>query len=75
MKSFQDSNLELDQTPGWPGVSGVPVQAQLGGELKAMFDSLTAGPLPDRLVQLDDALDEAFHRGELFEPKSGSGNA
>lgn len=45
-------------------------QAQLGCELKTMFDSLTAGPLPDRLVQLADALEEAFRRGELFEPKT-----
>ena len=46
-------------------------QAQLGCELKTMFDTLTAGPLPDRLVQLADALEEAFSRGELFEPKRG----
>jgi hypothetical protein len=75
MKSFQDSKADFDRAPAWPGATCPAAQAQLGGELKAMFDSLTAGPLPDRLVQLADALDEAFHRGELSEPKSGSGNA
>ena len=53
-------------------MAGAPTpQAQLGCELKTMFDTLTAGPLPDRLVQLADALEEAFSRGELFEPKRG----
>jgi hypothetical protein len=34
-----------------------------------MFDGLTAGPMPDRLLQLADALEEAFQRGELYEPR------
>jgi hypothetical protein len=70
MKSFQEAGPELDVSLPWPAAAG-NAQAQLGCELKTMFDSLTAGPLPDRLVQLADALDEAFRRGELFEPKSG----
>jgi len=69
MKSFQDASAQLDKTPRWPMDSAPASQAQLGCELKTMFDSLTAGPLPDRLVQLADALEEAFRRGELFEAK------
>jgi hypothetical protein len=73
MKSFQEAGSELDHSPPWPHAAGLgaDAQAQLGCELKTMFDSLTAGPLPDRLVQLADALDEAFRRGELFEAKPG----
>ena len=41
-------------------------QERLGCELKMMFDSLTAGPLPDRLVQLAAAVDDALRRGELY---------
>ena len=44
-------------------------QQNLGCELKHMFDTLTAGPLPDRLVQLAAAVDEALRRGELFEDR------
>ncbi len=68
MKSFQNASADLDP-PRWPMAAGPAAQAQLGCELKTMFDSLTAGPLPDRLVQLADALEEAFRRGELFDPK------
>ncbi|OYX32141.1 MAG: hypothetical protein B7Y99_09020 [Caulobacterales bacterium 32-69-10] len=70
MKSFQDSSANLDQTSRWSVDPAPAAQAQLGCELKTMFDSLTAGPLPDRLVQLADALEEAFRRGELFDPRS-----
>jgi hypothetical protein len=45
----------------------LPPQQRLGHELKCMFDTLTAGPLPDRLIQLADALEEAFQRGDLFD--------
>jgi hypothetical protein len=44
--------------------------ARLGAELKSLFDSMAADPMPDRLLQLADALEEAFQRGELFEPRS-----
>jgi hypothetical protein len=66
MKSFQETSIEASEP--WPAVSGPPMQAQLGCELKSMFGSLTAGPLPDRLVELADALEEAFRRGELSGP-------
>lgn len=69
MKSFHDMTPEPVE-PQWPIVSDPAMQTRLGCELKTMFDSLTAGPLPDRLVQLADALDEAFRRGELFAPPS-----
>ena len=42
-------------------------QPELGDQLKCMFGELTSGPLPPRLVDLADALEEAFQRGDLFE--------
>ena len=42
-------------------------QPQLGDQLKRMFGDVTAGPMPDRLLELADALEEAFQRGELFD--------
>lgn len=47
-----------------------PPGQRLGQDLKTMFDNLTAGPMPDRLLQLADALEEAFQRGDLFEPRA-----
>lgn len=65
MKSFQPSRETFaEQEPNL--LPQVPQEA-LGRELKSMFDSLTAGPLPPRLLELADALEEAFQRGELFE--------
>ena len=46
-----------------------PPRERLGAELKCMFEGLTAGPMPDRLLQLADALEEAFQRGDLFETR------
>jgi hypothetical protein len=37
----------------------------LGDQLKSYFDRLTAGPVPDKLMRLTQALEEAFERGEL----------
>lgn len=71
MKSFHEAGAELDQSSRWALGPGMDPKARLGCELKTMFDSLTAGPMPDRLTQLADALEEAFHRGELFEGKPG----
>ena len=39
--------------------------AALGDQLKSYFDAVVAGPVPDRLLKLADALDQAFDRGEL----------
>ncbi len=36
-----------------------------GDQLKTYFDDLTAGPIPDRLARLTEALEQAFERGEL----------
>jgi hypothetical protein len=40
-------------------------EAALGDQLKSYFDAIVAGPVPDRLLKLADALDQAFDRGEL----------
>jgi hypothetical protein len=66
MKSLSDLGLGAVAPQQW-GVPRNPVAGPLGCELKHMFDALTAGPLPDRMVQLADALEEAFQRGELFD--------
>ena len=41
------------------------LEQPLGDQLKSYFDSLTAGPVPDRLLRLTEALEAAFERGEL----------
>lgn len=66
MKSFQPSSEALSSLE-YARSTQVNDRAPLGQELKSMFDTLTSGPMPDRLVQLADALEEAFKRGELFE--------
>ena len=43
---------------------------EIGDQLKGMFDRLTSGPMPKRLIDLADALEEAFQRGELFDAKA-----
>jgi hypothetical protein len=68
MKSFHD-NDRLPFARDW-GTLAEPPQERLGAELKTLFETLTAGPMPDRLLQLADALEEAFQRGELFEPRN-----
>ena len=52
------------------GLPAGPPDQRLGQDIKSMFDNLTAGPVPDRLLQLADALEEAFQRGDLFDPKA-----
>jgi hypothetical protein len=68
MKSFQptcDASTAIDL--------GMPLRPHersvLGDDLKSMFDTITSGPMPERLLQLADALEEAFRRGDLFEPR------
>ena len=63
MKSFL-----FDRFPAPRGFPAPP-RERLGEELKTMFDNLTTGPMPDRLVQLADALEEAFQKGELFQSR------
>lgn len=59
---------------GKPSAETIPtaslhlVQPEIGDQLKRMFGDMTAGPLPDRLLTLADRLEEAFQRGELFDP-------
>ena len=45
--------------------SAASLEQPLGDQLKTYFDSLTAGPVPDRLLRLTEALEAAFERGEL----------
>jgi hypothetical protein len=66
MKSFHDSR----PAPFAPEWVAYPPQERMGAELKTMFESLTAGPMPDRLLQLADALEDAFQRGDLFDEHS-----
>lgn len=37
----------------------------IGDQLKAMFDAVAASPMPDRLSQLVDELEEKYRAGEL----------
>ena len=56
---------EAGQSPG----AAVPPAGQpdLGDQLKVMFGEMSAGPMPSRLLELADRLEEAFQRGDLFE--------
>ena len=47
-----------------------PEPEPLGDQLKGLFDQLSEGPMPSRLVDLADALEAAFQRGELYAPCS-----
>ncbi|HTK34129.1 MAG TPA: hypothetical protein VL358_02430 [Caulobacteraceae bacterium] len=70
MKSLSNIRPKSAPPQEWV-ILDAPTPAQIGDELKVMFSALTAGPLPDRMVQLADALEEAFRRGELFDRDSG----
>ena len=41
------------------------LECELGGPLKTYFDDLIAGPAPDRLVKLTEALELALEQGRL----------
>lgn len=47
------------------GVHDTPMPGPLGEQLKGLFDHFSDGPMPDRLLNLADALEEAFQRGDL----------
>lgn len=44
-------------------------QPEIGDQLKRMFGEITDGPMPIRLLDLADRLEEAFQRGDLFEAR------
>ena len=44
---------------------GEPLGPPLATRLKLYFDGLTQGPVPDHLLQLTEALEVAFERGDL----------
>ena len=46
-----------------PAAPSPAVQPELGD--RVMFGELSAGPMPPRLLELADRLEEAFQRGEL----------
>ena len=46
-------------------MGGEPLGPPLGTRLKVYFDGLTAGPVPDHLLKLTEALEAAFERGDL----------
>ena len=45
-------------------------QPEIGDQLKRMFGEMTDGPLPSRLLDLADRLEDAFQRGELFDTRA-----
>jgi hypothetical protein len=55
------------------GPADTTADAALGDQLKSYFDDIVAGPVPDRLLKLTDALDQAFDRGELRCCNRGAG--
>lgn len=60
---------EPEAQPGPPvGAAGPPAApCPLGDQLKVMFGEMSAGPMPSRLLDLADRLEEAFQRGDLFD--------
>lgn len=62
--------MAISREPGAgpQGAAIAPVsQPDLGDQLKVMFGEMSAGPMPSRLLELADRLEEAFQRGDLFE--------
>ena len=61
--------MQVSERPGSirrsPVICTTPVDEPLGDRLKTYFDRVTAGPVPDRLMQLAAELEAAFERGEL----------
>ncbi len=47
------------------GATTVLFEEELGGQLKSYFGELTAGPVPDRLAMLTEALERALEQGQL----------
>ena len=46
-----------------PAASDCPA---VGADLRRLFDDVTREPMPPRLVDLCDRLEDAFRRGELY---------
>ena len=66
----------MDAPRAQPGVvTALNAAPELGDQLKIMFGDMTAGPMPSRLLELADALEAAFQRGELFDKPSGRSRA
>lgn len=63
MKAF----LDLDGPPPRQDLAmlALPREERLEIELKGLFSALSSAPIPDRLLRLADALEEAYRRGEL----------
>jgi hypothetical protein len=51
------TGLPSDLSGGPPQKLGLDVQAHLGRQLRAVFDDMAKQPVPDRFVQLLDALE------------------
>ena len=59
--------MELGRRQMNSGAGGLvrpEAKAIIGGPLRTAFEQ-AAGPLPDKLMELADALESAFQRGEL----------
>ena len=56
--------------PSWAAadIFDTPTPEALGVQLKDLFDQLAQEPMPRRLVDLADALEAAFQRGDLYAP-------
>ncbi len=59
--------VESERRAPWgTALFDTPEPEALGVQLKGMFDQLSEGPMPSRLVDLADALEAAFQRGDLY---------
>lgn len=65
MGKLWSEGREFQSAPVQPRIFDTPTPGPLGDELKGMFDLMCDGPMPKRLIDLADALEEAFRRGEL----------
>jgi hypothetical protein len=66
MKSLQNVETGLEDSPMHPPCADMS-EAKLTGEWRVFFDGLTSQPLPDRMLELAQALEEAFGRGDLYD--------
>ncbi len=56
----ESSRLEISSLQQSPDAA-----AAVGDGLRRMFDEVVAAPMPSSLIELCDALEDAFRRGEL----------
>ncbi len=59
------TDLGFGVEPPHPCLQAPPASAAVGDGLRRLFDDVVAAPMPNSLIDLCDALDDAFRSGKL----------